>query len=340
MYWIIYIYLLLVSFFEIFVRLKLRKILKINIFLLIFFTGFRYYNGTDYGTYLTIFTEIKSVKDYSYLESGFRYIIVIIKNINNNIDPKYFFLIFATLGLYPLYRGIKREIYPNFALFIYYCIFLIDYNFNGVRQSVIMGIYIYSILFIIKRENKKSIFYFICAFLIHKSSAIIFGISAVISRINYKLNIVQTLLFFTISILVSNYIIECLKFSHEIVNHLKNFNADLKISSIIMRIGLLIIIFSFNYKNKDIFYRKLINIYSIGFIIYGLFFPIGLFSTRINMLFRVLEVLILPYTISKIKNKSLKILVCIIVIVIITLPLIKNLQNKQNVPYKVWILNL
>lgn len=338
MYYILYFYLGLLSFLEVFTKLKFKRLLRINIGILILFTGFRYYNGVDYENYLGMFQNITSFQDYNYLEIGFRYIIVIFKLLCKDILAENFFMIFAILGLYPVYLGIKNEYYPNFSLFIYYCIFLIDYNFNGVRQSIVMGIYIYACPAIMSKKYIKSISCFFLSILFHSSAVLIYFISFLISLKTFKINFKKISIIFLISVIISKYGIEILKILPKVSNHLEHFGGTLRISSIIMRMMLIIILSRYLNEEENKYINKLYNVYIIGFFLYGLFYSVGLLSTRINMLFRVLEVLLIPQIFIREKNISKKFILFLIITAIISMPFFKNLQNPANYPYKVWII--
>ena len=94
------------------------------------------------------------------------------------------------------------------------------------------------------------------------------------------------------------------------------FFYDHNLTQVSQRLILLIpLIYYYPELSTDHRFSKLFSIYFFGTLIYFSFGFFGLFVTRINMFFRILEILLIPLLYNKIKNNNQKIIVqfCIMI---------------------------
>jgi transmembrane protein EpsG len=92
-----YLSILLFSIFEFFNRNKHKSLIIVLFIFLFIISGFRYYVGTDYASYLSIFRYSNSISSYSHLEIGFRFLNFVFFTIG--INEVYYFTFYAGITL-------------------------------------------------------------------------------------------------------------------------------------------------------------------------------------------------------------------------------------------------
>lgn len=143
----------------------------IGLLLLSFVSGFRKNVGVDWQGYMQIFFDIGRRQNEYRLEWAFKFLNEIINNLGGSAAIMFF--VMAFISWYFVFKSVSGRILP---LFIYF-LFVNEYFFwsmNGVRQFVSIGIFLFSIQFIITRQLYKYVFWIIIAMLFHNSSAILF----------------------------------------------------------------------------------------------------------------------------------------------------------------------
>ena len=223
------------------------------------------------------------------------------------------------------YFGIKENsAHYILSLFILYCIFYHHYLFNTIRQGVVMGIFIYSLKYILNREFFKILMITIFSSLIHTSGILIMvGYYASFIKFKTRFSIILSL-FISIGIWktgLGETIFEfiAIQFQPIVPNlymYVKLFFYEHNFSQILQRILLLVpLIYYYNLLSDDDKYVKLFSIYLIGVIIYFSFGFFGLFITRINMFFRILEIILIPILYQRLKNKNQKLVMQLCVMI-------------------------
>lgn len=334
-YILIWIIGFLLSLKEIFSKkqTKSKILLFFYFFLLTIITGIRYKNGTDYDTYSIIFNNIKSMADYRYIEAGFRFITALT---NKFFNYNYNYMVFSIINFYFLYKAVKKLKYPIFSTFIYVNIFFFPYSFNGIRQGLAMSVYAFIIFG--KFDKLSRIIYYILGILFHKIMITIFILTEIIKKIKIRIDLKLGLTIFTSFILFSKYFV---LFASKFIPKLRGFilvhsHHVLSINGIILRIILLSLISYFLYSNDmDRKMRNIYKIYVMGFLFYGLFINQYLFSTRINMFFRILELYLIPEVFYKIEKKRNKLILFLIIVGLYGGLYLKEMKNESNFPYKV-----
>lgn len=316
-----------------------KKVFPIIVITLGIIAGFRYYVGTDYGTYLEIFNGINTINDYSYIEFGFRILILFIKMFTNSAVA--LFVLMSVLSMLFLYYGIKKLTDKTIlSIFIFYGIFYIGYIFNAVRQGFAMCVFLYSIQYFEEKNIVKILICTVIATLIHSS-----GIYIPIAYIAYNIKLKDK---YYIYILICGLILLLFNPLKQILMHINilgigekvrtymsiNSNDKLGIVSIVQRLVLIsLMLMSLRLmKEKD---KKIFNIYILGWIAYTVFSFQGTISTRINMFFRILEIILLPNIIESITNEKYKKYMYLFIILWISVILIVDLRNPANFPYKI-----
>jgi EpsG family len=346
-YLIMYILLLVLALKEIEVIKGSFTQKQINILFLIFimvfsiFAGIRYGIGTDYYIYLDIFNGIRHLSDYSYLEPGFRFIIWILKSIGFNSYSLFF--VFALIPLAFIFKGIRdNSKFPILSVFIFMVVFNIGYVFNGIRQGIAMAIFVYLLKDIERRNFKKVLLFTIIGFSIHYSAILIlfsyFFYQINISRKVYiRMTVVLFILMITHTYWSNLIVIISPKFiESKITYYISTFNSGVTIVGILQRILLLLPLLWFfpSLKNSERSFEGKFKLYYLGFIFYAIFSFQGMLATRLNMFFRILEIIILPYFFLLDNKKYEKYIIITIIILWATSLFVNDLRSPTNYPFR------
>ena len=119
----------------------------------------------------------------------------------------------------------------------------------------------------------------------------------------------------------------------EKVNAYSIYSKRLDIIDILQRVVILVILL-INFKtfsNRD---EKLFNIYILGWICYSIFSFDGMIATRINMFFRIIEIILFANVIKKKNNRLLRVGLYFFIIIWASLILVVSLNNPYNFPYR------
>ena len=134
---------------------KYKKIsFFISIIVLVFFSGFRKNVGLDYNNYLELFDSIKLNYDVP-LEFGYQILI----NIIILIGGKYQLLVLISSVITNFFIGLfiyRNSSNPNYSLFIYISLSIFYLaTFTAMRQFIAVGLFFYSLNFIISKQFWK-----------------------------------------------------------------------------------------------------------------------------------------------------------------------------------------
>lgn len=310
-YYLIYFYSLILSFFNINFKVGKRITLffEISFFaLLVFIAGLRGNVGTDTQEYLSFWSGLAPVYRYdsdyySNFELGYKLIFSIIKIFSSSDIT--FLLFNALLALVPLYIGLKKILNDHvvISLIIYYSVFFIPYILNGMRQAIAMGFFVFALPYFLRRKSVSVIFTAILASLFHSSGLLIlvsyifyiiakkikkwfYFFSFICALLVYKLGLGGIVLFNYTSVSRDVYTIE--------------FNESTSFFQIVIRtvMALFIMFFAINLEKKNRLILNLFNVYWFGYLLYIVFIDNNMISTRFNMFFRILEIVLVPLIIS------------------------------------------
>lgn len=342
-----YIILLCVAFFEFFEdRINnryLNAFLFISILLyLVLLSGTRYEVGADFSSYLNIFNNVDSLTEssaYSSLEPGFKLIIIFFKSIN--FPPYFLFFVFSTILFSFLGRGIKRTSkLPFLSLFVFFLIFWIGYVFNVLRQGIVMAMFIYVIEDIKNKKFHKVLFVSLLATTIHFT-----GLFIIISYFLYHFTVKRSV-YITLVAGSIIYYLNSAKFfeliavilpaglENKLIDYMSRFPGGVGVTSYLLRIIIIgLFLYFYNSLKKEENFKGLFNIYFFGFLVYTLLSFQVQAATRINMFFRILEILLFPYLVVIKKDKPQKIIMFWIIIAITTALFLSDLSHPDNFPY-------
>ena len=204
-----------------------------------------------------------------------------------------------------------------------------------MRQAVAMGIFVYTLPYILDDKKKKIIILTLLAISFHTS-----GIIILLSYLMYKIKI--NLSFFlvggvSLTVLLSKYVSVQLVFEKLGLNiyYLEELSKSTSVFQILTRIIVLLFLLLFyrlfvQKSSNNIGFKNLFKAYFLGFFIYVYFFELNTFATRINMFFRVLEVILFPIILISTKRLMYKLIVIITFLFLGTYIFISSLSNSDN----------
>lgn len=325
MYYLIYFYALILSFFDINFRISQRVTIffEISFFLiLVFLAGFRGKVGTDTQEYLRFWNGLEPIYNYNYeyysnFETGYKFVFSIIKCFS---DSDVIFLFFnALLALTPLYIGLKKILNKHvvISLIIYYSVFFIPYALNGMRQAIAMGLFVFAIPYFFSKKSLIVIMVTVLASLFHSSGFLIF-VSYVFYLVAKKIKKWFYLFSFFCALLIYKLGLGgVILFNYTSVNrdvYTNEFDESTSFFQIIIRtiLVLFIMFFSINIEKNNKIILSLFNVYWFGYLLYIIFMDNNMISTRFNMFFRVLEIVLIPLILASYNLRFNKNSICIL----------------------------
>lgn len=325
---------------------KMKKILLGMLMVTIaLFVGLRMNVGADYIGYNSYFT--KTTMDLnSEFEIGFQIFIVLTKKIYNSFN--FFLLITSFLTFSILYKSI---INIRLGYFIPFYIFSIQYLLGGpmgqIRQALSIAIVLYSLKYILRKKFKKfSLTIFIASSFHITSIVFIFAYMVNFIKLNKKKMII--FLIFVIFIGYSAIIRKTLIYitnliDLDIFDYLRNYIESDRygvpysgsIIAYIERFAVFLVsLFLFSKSDKKEI-KILIQIYWLSLIFFFLFKDISILAQRISRPFKMVEIFLYPYIISKLSNNRFeKVLIYIVLSLLIYKPIyIIRARPYQYIPY-------
>lgn len=309
-------------------------------FLLALLASLRYDTGTDFNAYQSIWNTTQALNFsftiYNYIEPGFLVVNSLLKAIYKGDFIYFTFYAFATLAL--LYFGLKKlKLNLIFVIFLYYCLFYFAFTFNAMRQALAMAIFVYSISYLVKGQIKEFFLLNILAMCFHVSSAVYMFLGFI-----WLLNVTKKHLVFSIFLpLISLFIYlsglgyEAFSFFTSALGkpptYLNDWKETISIMQWVSRILMLVAISFFTLKHhEDKLLVSLGFFYIIGFSLYVLFADVAMLSSRLNMAFRIVEIIMAGVLLVKYKTISNKFFVFFVFMIPYSIQFIINVANPDN----------
>jgi hypothetical protein len=311
-YYLMYLIYFLFSYFSVIKKYKfINKSTFLLIILLILIASLRYETGTDFHAYLSLWqasTPLYIGVDYRYefYEVGFRYLTSFIKMFGDNSILYFFSLSFISISIF--YISIKKYyLNLNIAIFMYFCLFYLVYVFNAMGQAIVMSIFLFTLEYFFKKNTFKILSISVISMLIHKS-----GIFIMIAYLGYRVFKkikIDYMVYIGIPLMLIVYKLKLLilLFSNIFPNmaytYMEIFSDSTSYFQIVTRIVITLILFYFykQFKNND-FYKNIFLIYLFGLLLYIGFSEFNILATRINMFFRITEILLFANILMYTKN--------------------------------------
>jgi hypothetical protein len=319
---------------------NIHSLLLIVIFISII--GLRYDVGTDYFAYYDFFGRVReSYLDVNF-EPGFSFLIY--QLIYFGFSAESIMLIIAFASMFFTYLGVKSNSKAiAISLMIYFCLYLIPMNFNAIGQGLSIALFLFSLKYILSGDFFKVLIISLVAFSLH-SSGIFILLAYAVSRLSLKqehcIAILSGSLFLVlVNNQISSYIINSpINFIANKVSSYSNlFEGDVSFASYLIRL-FIFLPFILYYKRLSIDDRKIFSIYLLSLLLYGLLFFNGLLATRVNLFFKVLDVILLANFIMLLKYGLSRFIGYCLVAFYCFLILSVNFGNENIWNYK-WISN-
>ncbi|MCA6719960.1 EpsG family protein [Vibrio sp. 1409] len=323
-----------------------KIIFYIAIIFLCVFSALRWNTGQDFVTYIEIYNFSKPILSgldifvgYSNIEPGFKVLASIAKEFDS--EALYLFLC-CFMSLVPLCVGIIRlnrveKIGYFFPLLIYFLVFMISYNFNAMRQAITMGFFIYSLSDMYHRKTSRVFIVSAIAIMFHSTGGLILLSYLAYSRFNV-LNGTRLLFFiapFTVLLYFFSPLYHLLSILGVNIEAWREQWGRVDVISLFLRF-VIIFLFAFPLKlhKQQGLPNLLLNLYIQGFVIYIALFDLGMMATRFNMFFRVIEILLVPIVIYRMKHNLNKGVVFSIFMLIFIMIFFVTAQQEVNL-YKI-----
>ena len=305
-------------------RAKKEKDKKIYIFVsilpflaLFFVSAIRYNVGTDYaGTYTELYYAVLNNYKRRRIDIGFYWLLKAIVFCDANLQ-----MVFVTTSLiinYFVYKTIQKESKSKaLSYYIYICSTFYFFTMNGIRKSIAMALFYYSLYYANKKNIKKYMLLNIIGALFHLSALIFIPLYFVFNLKNKKKKkfVITLILTYIMSATITPVLVKMLSntkynlyFMHNNYSALQSFN----LSSIT---NLLLMIFYIIFTKKDD------NIAYILFVCHWMGAEISVFLTSIPLTlrlfesFRFIDFISVPYLISgetKLNKKWIRLLIIIL----------------------------
>lgn len=268
--------------------------------ILFIISALRYNVGIDYsGTYTEVYYWVLDGVKNIRMDPGFVYIYKFI--IMFNLDLQWFFVISSFFINLFVYLAIER-ISSNKVLswFIYICSTFYFFTMNGIRQSFVMAVFYWSLVFIKKKDvNKFLILTFILSFF--HMSALIF--IPVYFLANYKFKsknifIIILIILCFISPLILPVLIQVLSGTKYVLYFLhNNYNPlnSLNFSSLFNLLLFIVYLYKLNFKSNDDTYGYIFMLCHFIGVCLSIFLTSIPLVLRLFQSFRFIEFLSIPY---------------------------------------------
>ncbi|CAM2899559.1 EpsG family protein [Salinicoccus roseus] len=168
------------------------------------FAGIRYDVGTDYFSYLRIFSNLEAGNPVR-TEFGFNFLNVLIAKLGGDVHFLFFIVSFLTMAFIylTLYKN-RNSISIGLGIFVFLLFFYHD-SLNGVRQGLAIAISLYSLTFIVEKKFWKFFLYTILATSMHFSSLVLLPFYYIYNVLGDKNRIFRIAVYLITVVLIFNY---------------------------------------------------------------------------------------------------------------------------------------
>jgi len=280
---------------------------------LILFAGLRRV-GADFENYEIIYDVLAEDSSWSdwrviTLEPGFKSLMVMLKYTNFQFS----LLVCAFLGVTLKAKFIsKYSPYPILSLVIYFSSLFIIKEMGQIRNGIAMGIVLWSFDALIQQKKTRFLFLTFLAILFHWSafcvlplfffgdkkiptSAYVFSILAIFFMILFNLtSVISNLISFVPIEAITSKADSYLSGDSEFAERL-GLNSTFLFLVMIMSIMLL---YRHRLNSKFPKFDLILNVYILGIFYFGFFNAVSEFALRLNVYFRMLDIIILPLIVS------------------------------------------
>lgn len=276
-------------------------IFLIAFIVLTFVSGFRYYVGTDYANY------IKYYHSYSFLEIGDRVLFQIANMIS--AEPQTIIFIYSFLTNLLVMLAIKKLGKKNGTMLIFasYLFIYLPFSYNIIRQGLSMALALYALAFLQNNQKKQTILLLFLSFLIHNSTIILFPyfLVAMFSKKTEKIS--KKLILVTFATLIILFLGSPILSRFSIFNNYKGYFLKISFSNIdynfiLAYFPFLVLLFLFKKSiSESTLLKNYCSIFFTGFLFEFLLSSSDI--SRIALYFSLIQIVLFPLLLNKIKDK-------------------------------------
>ena len=339
----IFLCLSIMSLISLYLNKRYEKISLIVFFFLFLFSSFRYSLGSDYFAYAYIYEVmpyniVKAITSEIHSEVGFKFIIVLFKNLG--ITYPIFLSVVSLLVLFLFGKVIVKESkYPLVSIQIFYSTYYLIYLNSSIRQAIAMGIVFYSFhQFYLRNRHKEFIGSVIIATSMHVTA--LFILLIYISMFFYKKIIIEkkykiiklSLIVYSLAVVILNvtdipYFILITTFNlKRLESYLTSNISLLSLFSKLLFFIIISLIYFYNKKDSSETIKKYYIIYVTGMLVYFLSMSAPI-SSRILEYFTMFEIMLIPWIISYKKINRQKMNIYGIITFLSLIILVKDLNS-------------
>lgn len=322
-----------------FISISNSILIFISFFLMFFLAAFRYGIATDYWSYYNIFLgeNIKVEKGYLFLQN-------LIKFFGGSFNVLIFSIAF--LSMWTKYAIFKTYRNPLLAIFLYFTLYYIHLEYNGIRQGFAIAFLLYGIEAGIKRNKQHFLFYVLLSSLIHISSLFFLIVYPLCVR-TYKISYLKLLFILLFTFIFKVFLLDSFvdvvmngffqKFSTNIfINKLSTYFVIRKfeISMGLIRRILILLFYMLLTNNKE--HSIYFVLYILGIIIYMVFSGNAVAAYRLSLVFDFFSIPLFAKSSIKMTKKNAFLLIGLFLFLSITF--VSNLiQPGYVLPYRTYL---
>ena len=305
-----------------------RYCFEIAILSLIIFWGFRYNFGNDYAVYLANFDSIKNYSEgIIELESGW---VLLNRIFSYGEFPSLVFFI-TIIQFYSIYFYLKHYVEVKYRWFVllFYIInaSLMIHSLSGLRQTVAMSIFIFSLHYIYNRKYLPSLLLLLIAAQFHSSAylMLVLPFTIFLSRIKKKSYVYMLIAIFIICFFFRGFV---LRLSSALLQFDEISKYDLYLTQsdsqyggkgfgIMLQMLVLCILLVYD-KHEDTMQNWLLKLYQMSFVFIPLYTILPTFA-RLQMYFMLLGIGGVPMLIKTAKASMLNAVIIVLFLMMILL---------------------
>jgi len=310
--------------------------------ILAFFSAIRDGVGCDYDSYMMHIQKIQTGSSH-YMEIGFKWVCLLVAQINNN--PRAVIIIFAIATCYFYLKSIwDQSDNKVLSVFIFLTWGYYFFTYNTIRNYFALALVLWSIKYLINKKYFKFIAIVIIASLFHKSALICIPLYFLATR-KYSMKHIGILVIISlIAVGFKNQIREIMFTIYPSYENSVYDTGDISILNILKAIFVIILCLFYNKKVKE---NDLLRFY-FNLNIFALLFYTVLYWTpeasRIGFYMNATTIFLIPCIVSNISNSKNKLLLNTIIIIgslilFGMLLLAFASPTTRLLPYKTWLFN-
>lgn len=280
---------------------------------LILFAGLRRI-GADFENYELIYDVLAG--DNSWLdwrvitlEPGFKFLIMLLKSTNFQVS----LIICAILGVLLKAKFItKYSPYPLLSLVIYFTSLFIIKEMGQIRHGIALGIILWSFDALIRKQKRKFLVLMFIAVMFHWSAFCVIPLYFIGNRKfpSYFYVVAMVIIFFMILFNLTSVISSVMSIvpieaitakADSYLSGDSDFAERLGINSTFIFLVIIMSLMLFYRERLTVkypYFDLLLNIYILGIFYFGFFNAISEFALRLNVYFRMMDIIILPMIMS------------------------------------------